>query len=153
MMHEQGWFDKYFISKFGDLCRLCRGCGSDEHTSFNGEHPVCPVCKGVGRELIPIDGNAIYFVLRLDTDPHARVAALAYANSVEIDNQTLANDIRRKVMLFETKASDESIYSAGVVGPPAICTTEFVGSELPESFTIVDPLCDEIPDGLLDENT
>ncbi|MCE5185042.1 MAG: hypothetical protein LLF76_02830 [Planctomycetaceae bacterium] len=40
-----------------------------------------------------IDPNADYFVLRLDTDPHARKAFRAYAESVQADNQQFAGDI------------------------------------------------------------
>jgi len=45
----------------------------------------------------PTDHEAAYFVLRLDADPHARKAALAYAESVEEDNPEFAEDIRRWV--------------------------------------------------------
>ena len=45
----------------------------------------------------PCDPNAVYFVLRLDEDPNARVAALAYADSVEGVNPKFAADIREKV--------------------------------------------------------
>lgn len=43
------------------------------------------------------DVDADYFVLRLDTDPHARVAALAYANSVKDSNPNLAFDLFQRV--------------------------------------------------------
>lgn len=50
----------------------------------------------------PVDENAIYFVLRLDTDIHARRAALAYAASVQAENPLFAREIREKVFdLFE----------------------------------------------------
>jgi hypothetical protein len=45
----------------------------------------------------PIDPEADYFVLRLDTDPHARVAALAYADSIEPGNPRLAFELRQRV--------------------------------------------------------
>jgi hypothetical protein len=41
------------------------------------------------------DPDARYFVLRYDTDPHARVAMVAYAESVERDNPQLARDLKR----------------------------------------------------------
>lgn len=127
---SEGWIDKYFIAKFGDKCGRCNGYG------FVDGETQCPECDGMGRELIPIDGDAIYFVLRLDKDPHARAAALAYANSVEFYNITLAEDIRRRVMVFETKTDETSTACAelrmsGIVAPPAMCITEIVGSELP----------------------
>lgn len=45
----------------------------------------------------PTDPEAIYFVLRLDNDPHARVAAAAYAASVMHHNSKFARDIRKKI--------------------------------------------------------
>lgn len=44
----------------------------------------------------PVDPNADYFVLRLDTDPRARHAARTYARNVQADNPQLADDIRRR---------------------------------------------------------
>jgi hypothetical protein len=41
--------------------------------------------------------NADYFVLRLDNDPHARVAALAYAESIKSENRSLAFDLHNKL--------------------------------------------------------
>lgn len=49
------------------------------------------------------DPNAIYFVLRLDTDPHARAAALAYANSIKPSNLNLAMDIMLKLNELNAK--------------------------------------------------
>jgi hypothetical protein len=49
------------------------------------------------------DPEAIYFVLRLDTDPHARAAALAYAHSVKPTNLNLAMDIMLKVNELNAK--------------------------------------------------
>ena len=37
--------------------------------------------------------DAEYFVLRIDADPHARKALLAYADSVIKDNSELSNDL------------------------------------------------------------
>jgi hypothetical protein len=45
----------------------------------------------------PVDPAADYFVLRLDSDPAARAAALAYADHVADDNPQLANDLRLRV--------------------------------------------------------
>lgn len=41
----------------------------------------------------PCDPEAVYFVLRLDVDPHARTAMMTYALSVEADNPKLSVDI------------------------------------------------------------
>lgn len=45
----------------------------------------------------PTDPEADYFVLRLDKDPHALRALLAYANSVAIDNLELSSDLHKKL--------------------------------------------------------
>jgi hypothetical protein len=45
--------------------------------------------------------GARFFVLRLDTDKHARVAALAYADSVEKENKALAEDLRNLIDEYE----------------------------------------------------
>jgi len=45
----------------------------------------------------PIDPEAEYFVLRLDTDPHARKAAVTYAQSVKPENPKFSADIFRWV--------------------------------------------------------
>lgn len=43
----------------------------------------------------PVPEGRQFFVLRLDgSDPHALVALAAYANSVEEENPTLADDLR-----------------------------------------------------------
>jgi hypothetical protein len=47
------------------------------------------------------DPGADYFVLRLDTDKHARKAAIAYAESIQDENPNLAFDIRRRVAKYE----------------------------------------------------
>ena len=48
----------------------------------------------------PVDEDAKYFVLRYDTDPHARKALLAYAESVRSDNSQLASDLKHKVGFY-----------------------------------------------------
>lgn len=65
---------------------------------------VCPKCgepKGLYLKYIiakadgsPVDPNADYFVLRLDTDQAARGAARNYANRIMGDNPLLAQEIR-----------------------------------------------------------
>ena len=56
--------------------------------------------KGLYRKYIiqnadgqPTDSDAQYFVLRIDTDRHARVAMQAYVDSVRSENGRLAWDI------------------------------------------------------------
>lgn len=41
----------------------------------------------------PVDPAARYFVLRYDTDPHARLAVWSYAMAVRVDNPQLALDL------------------------------------------------------------
>ncbi len=43
----------------------------------------------------PIDDEAEYFVLRVDKDPHARVAVRAYARSIKKGNPKLAEHLCR----------------------------------------------------------
>lgn len=47
-----------------------------------------------------MDPNAWYFVLRVDTDPHAKNAALEYARSIIAENKKLALDLINAVMSF-----------------------------------------------------
>ena len=58
---------------------------------MRGLHAKYQVTKIEGQT----DPKAQYFVLRLDTDPHARVAVAAYAESIAIDNPRLSADITR----------------------------------------------------------
>ena len=53
----------------------------------------------------PVDPRADYFVLRIDKDPHARVAVMAYADSVEKDNGKFADGIRRAVKQYNAMAA------------------------------------------------
>ena len=48
------------------------------------------------------DPFAQYFVLRMDTDPHARAAARAYAKSVQYENPKLADELLNLVVHCET---------------------------------------------------
>jgi len=52
----------------------------------------------------PIDPNADYFVLRLDTDKHARGAIRNYANRIYGDNPILSKELRDRCnkYLFDT---------------------------------------------------
>ena len=45
----------------------------------------------------PTNPNADYFVLRLDKDPYARIALIAYANAVRKYNKQLADDLDAKL--------------------------------------------------------
>ncbi len=46
----------------------------------------------------PIDEGAEYFVLRLDTDVHAQIAAICYAHAITPENPELARRIHESVM-------------------------------------------------------
>lgn len=52
----------------------------------------------------PIDPEACYFVLRLDTDEAARFAALEYAR--RCDNRALAHDITKAVVGLNSPPRD-----------------------------------------------
>lgn len=45
----------------------------------------------------PVDPNAVYFVLRLDKDPHALNAIETYMKSVAKDNKVLAEDLSKLI--------------------------------------------------------
>ena len=78
--------------------------------------PICfPVTIGGGwkekyviskKDGSEVDSNAVYFVLRLDEDPHARVAARMYAESVREENSELANDICIKISQYCEKCEN-----------------------------------------------
>jgi hypothetical protein len=57
----------------------------------------------------PTDPKADYFVLRLDTDPHAIVAAKAYAKSVKKINWTLSDDLIKRTQLYKKETFWEFI--------------------------------------------
>ena len=82
---EGGWQNKYRIQKYvgqsGCNCREAHcGCWTLSKPIFED-----------------VDPEAVYFVLRLDTDPHARAAAREYARSVKDENPEFAEDILKKI--------------------------------------------------------
>ena len=56
------------------------------------------ISKGNGDR---VDPDAQYFVLRIDKDPHAMYAAMAYADSVEIDNPKFARQLRSRIRQYK----------------------------------------------------
>lgn len=46
---------------------------------------------------MPIEPKADYFILRLDTDKAARIAALVYAELIDEINHSLALDLRNRI--------------------------------------------------------
>ncbi len=69
-----GWREKYFISKQNH----------DDDGNMTG--------------ITFTDPEALYFVMRYDEDPHARVAMESYSDSVRQDNEKFADDIMEKLM-------------------------------------------------------
>jgi hypothetical protein len=63
---------------------------SDQGHLANGLYDKYVIQKADG---LPVDPRAHYFVLRYDTDPHAKVALRAYADAIRIRNPRLASDI------------------------------------------------------------
>ena len=51
----------------------------------------------------PIDTNADYFVLRLDTDKYAREALKFYGSAIYQDNPELAHDIFKRLNYYWEK--------------------------------------------------
>lgn len=64
----------------------------------------------------PLDIDAEYFVLRIDKDPHARVALRAYANSVRSDNTRFASDLECWLENGLRGFSDEALKDMGFIG-------------------------------------
>ncbi len=56
----------------------------------------------------PVEPDAMYFVLRIDTDFHARVALRAYARSVRASDPDLANELDQWIESCPLKPSLES---------------------------------------------
>jgi hypothetical protein len=52
------------------------------------------------------DPHADYFVLRIDSDIHARVAALAYAESIKEQNINLSFDIIARVRKYNERDNE-----------------------------------------------
>jgi hypothetical protein len=50
----------------------------------------------------PVDPNADYFVLRLDTDKNARQAILKYAECIKEENPKLAENLKNRVDVYES---------------------------------------------------
>ena len=103
-----GMRQKFILFKNGGKCSRCNGSGWTHQAGYFGpwNRRRCRQCKGSGRKLVRPNPEAQYFVLRLDKDPHARTAALSYADSVESINPDLANDLRLESMRLEARAHE-----------------------------------------------
>ena len=58
------------------------------------------------RDGTPLDPQACYFVLRLDTDPCARDAARKYLELIKDQAPQLARDLRQLIAELEKEAPD-----------------------------------------------
>ena len=54
------------------------------------------------------DPDAEYFVLRLDKDPHARIAAYHYALSIREENPNLAFDLQIKIQKYDKERTNDN---------------------------------------------
>lgn len=70
--------------------------GGYKHGGYRPDKYV--VLKNKPEGLMFPDPDADYFVLRIDKDPHARKALMAYAESVKEDNQELSDDLICKLL-------------------------------------------------------
>lgn len=59
-----------------------------------------------------VDPEAVYFVLRLDKDGSARLAALVYATSIEEENPVLASDLKLTLNGLELAEAERRIEDA-----------------------------------------
>lgn len=58
----------------------------------------------------PVDPTAEYFVLRIDSDPHARAALRAYAESVKENDEKFSNELKAWVNTHDTGVERVYIY-------------------------------------------
>ena len=65
----------------------------------------------------PIDPEADYFVLRLDKDPHARTAAIAYSDACFFDNQALSGDLLDRINEIELNEIERDRKAAQMLAP------------------------------------
>jgi hypothetical protein len=68
-----------------------------------------------------VDPEADYFVLRLDTDPHAQKALAIYATSVESDNKEFADELTKKLYDYgweKENSPEEFVKVIGNEDPP-----------------------------------
>lgn len=83
-----------------------------------GLHQKYNVTKANGT---PTDPDAVYFVLRLDTDQHARVAAIEYAESLFYNSDAgsaedrLAGELVRLVQRFDPELECPICYNHGSI--------------------------------------
>jgi hypothetical protein len=91
---KRGLYPKYYVQKNVEVL-------NDQCVHCEERKDTCLTCPKTHIEQKPVDENAEYFVLRIDKDVHARKAALAYADSVEIENPALANDVRNRIKQYE----------------------------------------------------
>jgi hypothetical protein len=56
-----------------------------------------------------MDPEAWYFVLRVDKDPHAQIAAMAYAYSVKEDNEVLSQELLDKIKEFNPGLDEKEV--------------------------------------------
>jgi len=54
-----------------------------------------------------VDPKADYFVLRLDTDPFARIALREYANRIEVLNRSLAKQLMERIDKYDREVKQE----------------------------------------------
>ena len=71
-----------------------------EEKNERGYYKKYHISKNDGSSINP---DADYFVLRLDTDVHARKALRQYAESIRSENASFADDIIQKVTFYEEK--------------------------------------------------
>lgn len=71
---------------------LSMGCEEMSNYKSGGLDNKYIITKKSGK---PVDPSAIYFVLRLDKDPHAMNAMDTYIKSVSRDNKELASDLSK----------------------------------------------------------
>ncbi|WP_142386937.1 hypothetical protein [Mycobacterium hubeiense] len=91
---DRGLYGKYQVKKIkrGDN-GVCYRSPSGMHEPAPGLGKACSYCPGPRYDEL-VDPPGPVFVLSYTTDPHARAALAAYADSCEAENRALAADLR-----------------------------------------------------------
>jgi len=99
-MSQGGLRHKYQIKKWEAVACPCREVDCphilDDYLIFTGN-------------LVDVDEDAEYFVLRIDKDPHARAALMAYIISVEDENGVLAGDLKDWLIKTSTSTGAQKV--------------------------------------------
>lgn len=84
--------------------RTISGHGPDKGNVMSGIYGKYIVSKA---DATPVDPDAFYFVLRLDTDAAARNAIVHYADEIMESNPALAKELMARALFYDHKAGTD----------------------------------------------